>query len=229
VERHETVRAYLDNQISRRVFIRKMTTAGVSFGAALAYADLLAPRAAGAAEGNAVFYADQVWAYDFYFLPKIEQSRQGDIVPWTFYGSIPHTVTDSSGMHLFDSGYREPGTHFIYEFDAAGAYRYRCVDPSHPPMRGSVRVPVRANPLKGPAGTEFVILWSAAPPPAGFVFDVQIAKPGQQFVDWLSGTTNRKKRFTPARTGRYLFRARLRKLSTNRSSNYSPAAKIDVT
>jgi plastocyanin len=229
VERHEAVRAYLDNQISRRVFIRKMTTAGVSFGAALAYADLLAPRAALAADGNAAFYADRVWVYDFYFLPKIEQSRQADIVPWTFYGSIPHTVTDATGMHLFNSGYREPGTHFVYQFDAAGAYRYRCADPSHPPMRGSVRVPTRANPPEGPVGTQFVLVWSATPPAAGFVFDVQIARPGEQFADWLVGTTKRKRRVTPTNPGRYLFRARLRKLSNNRSSDYSPSAKIDVT
>jgi len=228
MERDEAVGAYLDNQISRRVFIRKLTTAGVSLASALAYADLLVPTSASAATVAAPFYADQVWVYDYYFLPSVEHARQGDLVPWSFYGSIPHTVTDSTGMRLFNSGYQAAGSHFVYGFDAAGAYQYKCADPSHVPMNAVVRVPVKVRPLQGPPGTTFTVTWSTVAAPAGFVFDVQISRPGQAFQNWVTGTTARRKTLSPTNLGRYRFRARLRKLSNNNATGYSPAVEFKV-
>src|SRR5204862_7468476 len=42
----ELVRAYLDGDVSRRVFIRRLVAGGVSLGAAVSYAQLLAPQVA---------------------------------------------------------------------------------------------------------------------------------------------------------------------------------------
>ncbi len=44
MSREDLVRAYADGQVSRRVFIRRLTAAGVSLSAALAYADITADR-----------------------------------------------------------------------------------------------------------------------------------------------------------------------------------------
>jgi plastocyanin len=228
MERNEAVKAYLDNQISRRVFVRKMTAAGVSLGSAIAYANLLVPKGAEATEAASVFYAEQVWVYDFRYEPAVEPARQGDLVPWAFYGSIPHTVSDSTGMHLFDSGLRAAGAHYVFEFDAAGTYPYRCLDLSHPPMMAVVQVPTKAKPHQGPVGTSFQVTWSSAAAPSGFVFDVQIAKPGQPFKDWSIGTTHRQRKISPSLPGRYRFRARLRMLIDNSSSQYSPPSEFRV-
>jgi hypothetical protein len=49
MSRQELVSAFLDGQISRRTLIRRLIAGGVSAGAAISYAQLLAPEKAGAA------------------------------------------------------------------------------------------------------------------------------------------------------------------------------------
>ena len=49
MENHELVAAYTEGALSRRAFIRKLVAGGVSFGAAVAYAQLLGQDAAHAA------------------------------------------------------------------------------------------------------------------------------------------------------------------------------------
>ena len=51
MSREELVEAYVEGGISRRTFVRRLVAGGVSFGAAVSYAHLLAPRA-GAATGG---------------------------------------------------------------------------------------------------------------------------------------------------------------------------------
>jgi hypothetical protein len=61
--------------------------------------------------------------------------------------------------------------------------------------------------------------WASAAPPAGYVFDVQIARPGDPFVDWKMGVTITSSSFTPDDgVGSYSFRARLRKPATGEGS-----------
>lgn len=49
MSRQELVTAYLDGRISRRTLIRRLIAGGVSTGAAISYAQVLAPERAGAA------------------------------------------------------------------------------------------------------------------------------------------------------------------------------------
>jgi hypothetical protein len=49
MSRQELVSAFLDGQISRRTLIRRLIAGGISTGAAISYAQLLAPERAGAA------------------------------------------------------------------------------------------------------------------------------------------------------------------------------------
>lgn len=45
MSREELVTAYLDGQLSRRVFVRRLMAAGVTLGAALAYGEMHAAQA----------------------------------------------------------------------------------------------------------------------------------------------------------------------------------------
>ena len=56
MSRDELVNAYIDGSVSRRTFIRRLVTAGVSLGAAVSYAHLLAPGRADARNNDPDFY-----------------------------------------------------------------------------------------------------------------------------------------------------------------------------
>ena len=132
-------------------------------------------------------------------------------------------------MGLFNSGPRGPGGSYVFTPPGAGTYLYHCT--IHPTlMNGSIKVPVTTNPTSGSTATAFKIIWAPGPPPTGYVFDVQIKRPGAaSFVNFKTAQTVKSTTFHPdAGTGTYSFRARLRKLSGGASS-FSPAASISVS
>jgi hypothetical protein len=88
-----------------------------------------------------------------------------------------------------------------------------------------------ASPPSGGPGTQFTIAWASAAPPPGFVFDVQIRRPGSgSWVDWKNGVTTTSAMFVPdGGAGTYSFRAKLRKTSNGSSSNWSPGVSIQVS
>jgi hypothetical protein len=97
-------------------------------------------------------------------------------------------------------------------------------------MLGTVKVPLKASPTSGTPATEFNIIWSSVVAPAGYVFDVQVKRPGATaFVAWKRNQTARKATFIPdGGTGTYAFRARLRKPSAAAFASWSPVKKITV-
>ncbi len=228
MSRDELVNRYLDGQISRRVFIRKLVASGVSVFAALSYAEVLKAAPAYAVLGD--FY---ILVGDFYFSPGLATPVQrGQRVRWGFsyLNSYSHSATDGTGMGYFDSGYRAPNTVFTKTFIAAGTYPYKCKDLSHVPMTGTIKVPVGALPASAALGTTFTITWASATAPLGFVYDVQIKFPGAtSFTAWRTGVTYKSTTFTPGRRGDFFFRARLRRTSNGRASGYSNPKKIRVT
>ena len=66
------------------------------------------------------------------YVPKVLFASRGARVSWDFVGPSDHTVTDASGMGLFDSGRRAPGTAFSYIPPGAGNYAY--TDTSDPAL-----------------------------------------------------------------------------------------------
>src|SRR5438094_691027 len=56
------------------------------------------------------------------FVPEAASATLGDTVGWTITGSSSHRLVDASGMQLFDSGSRAPGSSFQFTFDSAGTY-----------------------------------------------------------------------------------------------------------
>ena len=164
------------------------------------------------------------------FTPRTSSATQGNKVEWIFEGPGSHSVQDTSGMNLFHSGVRSFVDYYTFRFNAAGAYAYRSTgDPAA--MRGTVKVPEEASPSSGGLSTAFHVTWSALTAPTGYVFDVQIKRPGStSYVDWKAGVTGRTASFVPDHgKGHYSFRSRLRKKSNGKHSGWSPAATVSVT
>ena len=163
------------------------------------------------------------------FVPASRAVAQGETVQWSFYGPNARSVTDSSGMNLFDSGPMSPVSYFSSTFSAAGVYPY--ADTLDPISTGAIKVPALASPASGTTTTTFTVTWASAPPVAGFVSDVQIKRPGSgSYAKWLTGQTGTSATFVPdAGPGTYAFRGRLRKEEDFTVSNWSPAATIAVS
>lgn len=169
-----------------------------------------------------------VEAADFAFSPRQVTVDRGTGVQWTFKGPSECTVSDSSGMRLFDSGRKEPGDTFRFIFIAAGGYLYQCT--GHPEMTGVVRVPMEAVPRSGDLETEFTVMWAANFAPDGWVFDVQIKRPEAAWSEWKTGRASGGAAFTAdGGTGTYRFRARLRSLDSGAASLWSTSIGIRVT
>jgi plastocyanin len=160
------------------------------------------------------------------FSPRTADVDQGGTVTWTFQQG-GHSVVDKSGMGLFNSGVRPGGSTFSAGFASAGSYKYSCTQHRE---TGTVRVPLSAAPASGTTATTFTVKWSAASAPSGFVFDVQIKRPGStSYASWKTAQTAASATFLPdAGAGMYAFRSRLRRTADNRAAGYSPAASISV-
>lgn len=162
---------------------------------------------------------------DFAFSPRTVSAARGSAVRWSFSGPSDHTATSSVG--LWDSGRRAAGSTFTFPFFAAGTYAYRCR--FHATMTGVVRVPVGVAPASGTTTDIFRVMWSSIIAPPGYVFDVQIRRPGSTAWSVYKTTTRSAETFTPtAGAGTYSFRSRLRSLDTGKASGYSAPASITV-
>ena len=148
---------------------------------------------------------------------------------WTNNGANSHNVTDNSGMGLYASGTIASGGTYTFVFVGAGVYKYHCT--IHPSMTGTIKAPMILIPTTGSITTVFTIQWATVPPPAGFVYDVQVRRPGSRdFVDWMMGTVLPSATFVAdAGKGNYDFKAHLKKSSNGASADYSPFKTITVS
>jgi Tol biopolymer transport system component len=167
-----------------------------------------------------------VTASDTGFAGETVFLRQGTIVRWSFQGSEEHTATETS-FGLFDSGPRSAGESFVHTFASAGSYDYQCT--LHADHVGKIVVPVLVIPQTSSGGTSLRVIWSASPPPEGWVFDVRIKRPGTTFDFWRTGETATEGVFEPdAGPGTYEFRSRLRPTETTVKTGYSPVTAITL-
>src|SRR5207249_5775008 len=95
-------------------------------------------------------------------------------------------------------------------------------------VQGTINVPLQASPLLGGTGATFTITWASLPAP-GYVFDVQIQRPGSNtFVDWMTSQTATSGTFKPdTGPGSYSFHSRIRNTLNGAASNYS--GKLTIT
>jgi Tol biopolymer transport system component len=167
---------------------------------------------------------------DFFYDPVTAKPALGGTVQFDFLGPSDHTATDDSGMGLFDSGVKSSGSFWYFTFSAAGRFPIACT--LHPGlMNGLVKVPLKVAPKSGGVDTQFTITWATNPPQAGYVFDVQILRPGSsEFVDWHVGVTQQSRGFIPdAGVGEYQFIARLRNTANGAVSEYAAPESITVS
>jgi plastocyanin len=175
----------------------------------------------------------QVSVQDFFYSAAGATTRQGGTVQWNFAGPSSHTVTDSSGLGLYDSGPQWPGTSFAHQFFAAGTYPYESRGESTP-MSGTVRVPVRLVPSLGPVPS-VKVRWSSEPAPPNFTFDAQLKQPGSStWLDWRTAQTSPNAIFASSDPlyvgpGTYSFRARLHNTANNATSRYSTGKSIALS
>jgi plastocyanin len=239
----DLVRGYLDGAIGRRVFVKGLIASGITLAGAMAYADVLAPRTARAAATQTTgsgfgrgllpngFYNFYVGVSDNQFGPEnVTVLRRGDSVSWGMVGLHDHSVTETSGLNYFDSGYAPP-TRIEYSmvFPAAGSFPYHCKDPHHAgSMTGTVHVKVGRTPANGPLGTTFIIKWAQKTADPGYVFDVQMKHGTGQFTSFRNGVTGFQRTFKPTGKGQYFFRGRVRNTATGKASGFSPPSSIFV-
>jgi hypothetical protein len=149
------------------------------------------------------------------------------MVTWKFLnGSIQDmSVTDSTGLNLYDSGQHHGPRSFAFTWKWAGTYHYHSTTNG---ANGVVRVHVVRSPAGGALGTSFVLKWASALR-TGCVFDVEVKKPGVPWSYLRFGTTLFSYGYRPTVKGWYALRTQLRNKTTNKSSGFSPVVLIDVT
>jgi hypothetical protein len=154
---------------------------------------------------------------------------QGKSVEWLFDGPGTHTVTDNSGMGLFDSGVEQSGGTFTFPFRAAGIYTYHCT--VRPSMTATIRVPLLVSPPSGRVNTTFTVTWASGRPPSGYVYDVQVKRPGSSSWDtWQDDVTSSTGSFVPdAGKGTYTFQSRISNSANGEASWYAEEVTISVS
>jgi len=163
------------------------------------------------------------------FEPARSTVPQGSDVAWSMPATNTgnHGVFDASGMGLFDSSVRPPGSSYTATLIAAGRYS---VGDHASSATGVIDVPVRISPRRGSSTTTFKVTWASEAAPASHVFDVQLKRPSAAaYANWQHGTTVTSADFTTAPPGgKYSFRARLRNTSNKHAAGWSPATVITV-
>jgi plastocyanin len=166
---------------------------------------------------------------DFAFSPTSRSPAQDTGVLFRFLGPSQHTVTDTSGMGLFDSGPMPAGTTYTVPVLGAGQYRFACS--IHPSMTGVLKVGMVVAPSSGTATTQFGVQWAVDQAPDGYAFDVQVKRPGTTAWKALAtDTTAGQLSFTPDKgNGTYSFRARTQVTSGTAATQWSVAKSITVS
>jgi len=226
MSRSELVQGYLDGQMSRRVFIRRLVATGVTAAAAISYAGLLESAPAGAVPPTD-FYL--VINDNLFVNGNPATLAQGQGVQFANHGDHTHSARDTSGLQLFNTGaIVSAASASVSAPPGAGQYPYRC--DFHTVMTGKLRVPVIATPTSGPLGTQFTLTWAVAGAPVGLKFDVDRKVPGAaNWTAWKRGVIASSGVMTPGRRGMFRFRARVRRPSNGQTSDWSVVRAINVT
>jgi hypothetical protein len=179
-------------------------------------------------EGPKMEHLCPVLVRDGGFSTTVATATQGQSVLWQIQSgdASSHSVTDGTGLGLFDSGPLPPGATYQAEYVAAGTYLVQDTVGAH---TSRIQVPLRVSPPTAPLGTTFSIVWASASAPTGMVYDVQVKVPGSS--EWISlyRGTEPNATYAPVAVGTYTFRSRLGNPSLGVFSGFCPAKSITVT
>jgi plastocyanin len=147
--------------------------------------------------------------------------RFAETMVWKVPGAntTGHTVTDSTGLNLYDSGTRLPTGSYTHTFYAAGTYTV-----SDQTTGATSTVSVKPTVTNTPQPLH--VRWASRNASAPLAYDVQVKRPGSSvFVDWRVAVSTGEAQFTPdAGHGVYAFQARLRHTNTGAATGWSPSA-----
>lgn len=142
---------------------------------------------------------------------------QGTTVLWDFKAF--HTTT--SHQLFWDSGFKSSGQTYSRVFNDAGSFAYFCNVHGHG-MSGAIKVRLATSPV--PGGKR--IQWSKA---GGQKYDVQFKRRGAAtWRAFRTGTTATSAAFKPAKTGRFVFRARTQNTANLQWSGWSPNKRVRI-
>jgi hypothetical protein len=161
-------------------------------------------------------------------IPQDVSGALGATAFWHFdaANTASHSVTDKSGLGLFDTT-RPAGGAFTWTLAWAGSFQ--SIDTTTG-LTSVIRVTPTAQPRSGGTSTTFAITWGSAAPPAGDVLEVQIERPGDvDFSAWKMGTATSANFVPDGGTGDYFFRARVTNAGGTIASNWSRNLGIHVT
>ncbi len=155
--------------------------------------------------------------------PATVKVRMGGTVTWT-WDSSGHSVTDTSGLDLFDSGVLDDGATFSYSPLAAATYKYSSTP--DPGMEGRVRVPMKVHPTTGDRYTEFTITWAVTSQPD--IWYYVKGRVGTRHWDVFNdgADLSRKRTLDP---GTWQVKAQMFNINTGRVSAWSPILTVIVT
>jgi hypothetical protein len=166
------------------------------------------------------------------FLPELASGGMGDIFEWTNDGKEYHSVTESSGLGLWDSqvvrGKRShnPETWWT-RIPWAGTYIYRDMVSG---FEGIIEIPDRVaepSPERDQVNMELGI----EPPPEGTGFDIQLKAGDGEWKTVHEGIQDTRITMDSLLSGSYAVRSRLRSLDTTEPaavSGWSPPAFFDI-
>ncbi len=148
----------------------------------------------------------------------------------TLSSTKAHSVTDATGLGLFDSGSIAPGGSYLVSLAGAGWYTVKDTQSTD---TARVGVPVIVSPANGTTSSSFTIKAASPDLPSGLVEDVQIERPrATTWLPWktLTSTTGFSATFTPdGGAGSYSFRSRTRNPATKAATDFSLTATITVS
>jgi plastocyanin len=157
--------------------------------------------------------------------PASTSATVGDTVKWVNHSGFDHTVTGDSPLSLWNKSL-PIGASVSRAFTAAGSFPYHCN--IHSFMHGDIVASMTASSTSGTTATTFTLHWASITAPAGFIYVVQKRAPGGSFVAFKT-TTSQSGTFKTGTTGKWGFRARLKRTSNGAVSGFSPTLSITVT
>lgn len=241
----ELVTSYIEGQIGRRVFIRRLVQSGVSLSAAVAYAGTLgATPAAATHDGSPDIYDEDrlIKVSKAAIDPEVTSVLRGGLVQWDFKNG-PHafedrmySVTDPLDFIYLDGNVFWAG-HRALRFFSAGTFPYSVDVQSRNVQGGAWGGPVthdgkiqsllRVSRARVAKGHKVTVSWASKNAPNKYVYDVQIKRPDEaSFSDWKTEVTEPSADFRPGQTGTYRFRARLHRVSDDACSGWSPGRSL---
>jgi outer membrane protein assembly factor BamB len=163
------------------------------------------------------------------FSPKVISGFDfGKQVEFDFDGPSTHSVIDSNGLGLINSGPVAPGGSYLVTLPGAGNYTYK---DGYSSATGTVKVPMDVSPPSGSSNTTFTVTWAMGPPPAGFVYDIQKKTPGgTKYFHWMWATTAPSATYVPTGGGgTYSFQARVTNSATGKHTGWGTPFSITVS